>query len=51
MKVNSIVDSQKFEINMLWEEKMNHVEKFWFLETTCQSLLKRKDTLTQEIKC
>lgn len=45
MKINTIVDSQKFEIEMLCEEKINHIEKIHFLETEYQFLLERNDIL------
>ena len=46
MKVNDIFYSQKFEINMLCEENINHIEKIQFLKIEYQSILERNDILT-----
>lgn len=32
MKTHDVLDSQKFKINLLCEEKINYIEKIWFLE-------------------
>ena len=41
LKVNDVIDSRKYEINLLCEEKINHIEKFQFLKFEYQSLLER----------
>ena len=32
LKTHDVLDSQKFKINLLCEEKINYIEKIWFLK-------------------
>ena len=50
IKVNTTYESPKSDIGLPNEEKMNYIEKFWFLETEHQSLIERNNALTQEVK-